>query len=279
MVSKLSFKGDKTKKKKPKRSVPSRPQPKPSQSPEPVYINGESVNLSDISIDNLTSGWTHLYPRDLTLATPSMLDTEKGRVPIIITFHDEDRHLILNVVQQDNAEESGKTSKKVIFDNDYELADVEKTIIFTEEKIDLQDVRHRIEPRQVSQVFILSEVTSMFQTGTKFIEGVSTKKRVYSLKTSDGEYLVMDPESHTVKLSLSLTSNGICTLLPESDKEGIPQYRIIFGAIEDANTLLATPSGSVRVIPDPDDVLGTASRAVLRLRCADASPAQRLVRI
>ena len=281
MVSKLLFKGDKKSKKSSRRNVPSRVTSKVQQrskheAAKKYYINGTPTKLEDIDLEKITNGWTNLYREDLKQASPSLLDTEAGKLPVIVTFNEGDRHMCMNVVKYTTEDAVVKT--RIQLDDDYELSEEATIVIFTKEEVSLEDVRNRIEPKHVSQVFILSDVTSIFQSSAKFIEGEESaqKERMYSLKSSDGEFIVMDPTTHELKLSFTLTSNGICTLLPEMI-DGIPHYRIILGPRDDANTMMVTSSNDIKVIPDPEDLPESASRFILRLRIEDALQTKQIV--
>jgi hypothetical protein len=277
MVSKLSFKGHKKKKSKKKSSINEHEKRTQSSVDEKTfYINGKITKQSEINIEKLTYGWTLLYKRDLTGATHSIINPESGQLPVIITFIDPDRELCLSQVK---TADSDSTVKKLLkFTSDFELSKTDDTVNYSEFEISNENNVGRIEPKNVDQVFILSDASSLFQSANKFIES-GQKKTVYSIKTTEGEYLVFDPTTNELKLSLTFTEYGLFNLVYELENN-IPQFRILIGnpKNEEANTLIISSSGVPKVIPDTEDLLQPISRFILKLRREDAFYTKEILR-
>lgn len=265
MTSKLSFKGEKKVKIKKKAAIIKRNVAKENE--RLFIINGKEIKQRDINIGKLSYGWTLLYPRDLNKATYSLINPESGKLPIIITFVENERQLCLS--QTKSTTENASIKKSLKFTDDFELSPKEDIINFTEREISDDNKAGRIEPKNVDQVFILSDASTLFQS-TKFITN-EKKDTVYSIKSSGGEYVVFDPVANELKLSLTLTEYGLFDLSFELIDD-IPHFRILFNdnKNQEKNTLVCASSGIPKVIPDPEDLLQPISRFILKLRREDA---------
>lgn len=191
MANKLSFKGDKRKAKK--KAVASKTHEKVKQvdsCPVSFHINNSLKTLDEIN--GLDSGWVNMNPNDIQSARKSMLDEEAGNLPIVITFCDEknDRYLILEETKYTDEENMETKSRIQMSAENIEFTGIEDTIVYTKEGeiLDLERKLFRIEPKSVSQVLILSDVTSMFRDSNKYLTSENNGKNVYSLKTSSGLY-------------------------------------------------------------------------------------------
>lgn len=275
MVSKLIFKGEKKKVKKKRVQGHEKHEIDDSNKLKNTTfaINGKEMQIDEIDLAAITNGWTTAYPIDLQAANSSLIDTQSGNLPIIITYADDSRNLCLKKGKYSSSEDAS-IKKKLIFSGDIELSTHESTIIYTAEAVTLEAAINRIEPTDVNEVFILSEVSMLFKATDKIIDNEHTngehksRKPIYSIKTTDGEYLTCDPSSNELKLSMTLTENGLFSLHFEM-LEMVPHCRILVGK-GDSKTMMITKSGDIRVIPDSEDVLGSLSRFVIRIRKQDA---------
>lgn len=287
MVSKLVFKGDKktSKKKKIGRKISLSANSIQSKKPDFfVFINGESKPLSDINIGQLDNGWTNLYPTDLQLAKSSIIDSKSGKIPIVITYchkneeDDEDEgnnnnnendnlcYLLREMKYTDDMDTNIKS--KIEFScEDVEYSDIKNTFNYTKDPIDIEKRINRVEPSSVSQVFILSNVTHLFKDSNKYLTNDSNEfnKNLYSIKTANGMYFLCDPEDHDLKLSRTLTENGLF-ILDFEISNGIPYVRLLNGDNKEMKTLIVTKNKNVKIIPDPEDLLKTMSRFTIRIK-------------
>lgn len=275
MVSKLIFKGEKKKSRKNRVQKHEWQQTADSNktSNSTFAINGKEVKIDDIDLAAITNGWTTAYPIDIQAANSSILDTQSGNLPIIITYADDSRNMCL-MRGKLSSSENASIKKKLIFSDDVELSTLENTIIYTPEGITVEADINRIEPTNVNEVFLLSDVSTLFKNTDKIIgnehsNGVyNSRTPVYSLKTADGEYLTSDPSSNELMLSMTLTENGLFSL--NFEMLGMTPYCRILVGKTNSNTMMITKSGDLKVIPDPEDVLGSLSRFIIRIRKQDA---------
>lgn len=276
MVSKLVFKGDKKNAKKKKAQLHNHnnvliKSKQKNITNKSFPINGQSIKLDEINIERLTNGWTTLLPVDLQLAKSSLTNEDSGKLPIIITYHNSDEHLCLKDEKYTSTTDANINSR-LKFTKEFELSKPENTVIYTTENISIESVINRIEPTDVSEVFILSDVTSLFQNSNKFLEGESgsrSKNVIYSIKSADGKFLICDPSTNELKMSMTLTENGLFSFEFETI-DMIPHVRIYIGEKNEYRTLIVGKNGAVKIIPDPDDLLKPMSRFVLRIKKDDS---------
>lgn len=284
MVSKLVFKGERKKgMKKSSRAQETFQESEEKKTDTRIFaINGDELKLSDIDLNAITNGWTTAFPIDFQTASSSIINVESGKLPIILTYADASRTLCLKKSKYTSLD-NASIKARLEFSEDFDLSSIENTIIYTASAVSVKDKINRIEPSDVNQVFMLSDVSTLFKSSAKIIDdslaqgGINSKNPVYSIKIADGEYLTFDPTCNELKLSMTLTQNGLFTFSFEID-EGISQCRILVGTRDESNTLLVTKKGDIKVIPDPDDLLGPLSRFVIRIRKQDAYQTKEIIK-
>lgn len=272
MVSKLIFKGDKKKEKKKKVKVHKNDESIKSKNDKSFPINGKQQKLCDINIETVTNGWTTMYNRDLSAASHSILDESSGNLPIMISHQREDKMLCLKTIK------SNEDKSELIFSEDFEKSLISNIIEYTDNDVFENDnLRYRVEPKDVSYVFILNDVSTLFQSSTKFVNGSSKQKKAFSIKSSDGKYIEYNPTENTLSFTHTLTQNGMFSLIEETSNN-LPYYRLILGEVEDYNTMIITKNNDIKVIPDPEDLLMKNSRFLIRIRKEDALITKQIVK-
>lgn len=193
MGTKLTFKNEKkvTKNKKSKRKDKVLTSLAAEKLQEPsFYINGILTPISDIKINELT-GWTTALPDDFK-------NLPSNGLPILITCQ-RDETLCL---QLENNDATVKTSSSL----DYYQKD--QNILFSKEfffsKLDTS------EPKLSNQVFLLSDVTSMFVKPGKLLSTEVSK--IYTLKASNGSFLMYNPELPNLTTTKTLSENTFFNL-------------------------------------------------------------------
>lgn len=262
MVSKLVFKGDKTKN-KPKKRNSNRGTEKATKTERFFPINGRLKKMNEIDLNSITTGWTILFPIDLTYAKKSIIDSNSGKLPIIITFENEEKKRIL---EERKTTENGAIKTFLKFTDDFETSDPNAIINYTDAVSSLPITN--IEPKSVNQVFILSDVTSLFGSSKKFIESNSSRASLYSIQTTTGKYLMHNLSTNELELSVTLTENSVFTL-NHYLLDGIPKYRLCIGE-NTTQTMVIAGSDIPKVINNEEDVLDSISRFTIKLKCEDA---------
>lgn len=271
MVSKLNFKGDKKKKKSKSKKTTSLESDKIGTQEKYFTINGKQNRFEDVDLQKIVNGWTTLNQMDLTTASQSIIDDSTGRLPLIVLFEDSDKKVTcLRKIKTTTMDADIKTELK-FSDTGLEIATLENTVNYCDREIRDESTIFRTEPTEVDQIFILSDASFMFRSSSKYISDSETKNdtRRYFLKTSDGAYVMFDPSTNELKLSLTISENGLFSLISET-VDGIPHYRILAGEKNEYNTLIRSKTGVPKVIPDPEDLLQPVSRFVIRIRCEDS---------
>lgn len=277
MVSKLIFKGDKKKSKKKKSHILKNASEELIQKKHPIFfINGKETKLEDIDLKQITNGWTTINTCDLQVANHSLIDSESGKLPVIIAFSDTTRNVCLAESKYTSTSSDSNVRSKLKFSDDLELCDPDSVIVYTDREISIDEPISRIEPKVVDEVFILSDVSSIFKSSNKFLNS-SNGEKIYSIKTTDGDYLTFDPTTNELQLLKTLTENGIFSLTFEITNS-IPYCRIEVGNREEHNTLIITKSSEVKIIPDPDDLLQAMSRFIVKIRKEDALQTKQILK-
>lgn len=288
MGLKLTFKGDKKKSKNTKKfksnelkkSLEKDINKNTIKQHKTIRINGKDFKLDDIDLNKLESGWTNLNLIDLQKATPSILNKENGKLPIIITYSNNDENNLCLEKIKYLSNDDNQVKNKLKFNKEFEVSDINNTINFTNDNENL--IINRIEPKNVNQVFILSDITSIFKFTNKFIEKEGNEKYTfYSIKTTDGEYLTFDPINNEIKLTKTLTELGIFNLILEKSQvdnnemdnnitQPLLKCRFVIGNKTDYNTMIITKGNEIKIIPDPEDLLKPMSRFNIRIRLNDS---------
>ncbi|KAG0683594.1 hypothetical protein C6P40_001215 [Pichia californica] len=277
MALKLSFKGDKKKSKK-KRSDTVKKSLEGGlnnlTSEERTFsINGTDTKISEIDLNQITTGWTVMNPIDIQRATPSIIDEEMGKLPIMITQTNNGKNVCLQKDKYMTPENDLKY--KINFTEDIEHSTNQISLYENASTVDIK--LNDIEPKGVHQVFILSDVSSIFKASNKFINNEEANLKIYSIKTTDGEYLTFDPTTNDLKMTKTITEDSIFTLKFEDD-EGLLKCKLLVGNKEENNTLIVTKNNDAKIIPDSDDLLKDMSRFNIKIRRVDEYKTREIVK-
>ncbi|CDK27646.1 unnamed protein product [Kuraishia capsulata CBS 1993] len=208
MVSKLSFKNDKKRKRESHKSSHKKRKPEQTEGPQHfVHINNSYVDLKELDPELLETGWTTSV-NSVDIKGPIILCSDKGVLAV-------------------------KDSELVVMSS-LEPVGVEHSINFTSDDLVIEGEIYRGEPNSASQVFVPVPVKHLLSATSGFKQLLQQEEKstemTCGLKTYENKYVSYLPDSGTLTCdSEALTAEGIFTFRPVRADDG-PRWEVFVGS-------------------------------------------------